>query len=544
MSIPLIFLPDSSLAIDQLIITEEGITLVVRCTTANGSCPTCHTCSSRIHSHYQRTLKDLPASGLAVQWKLHVRRFFCNNPACARKTFAEAVPQVAARSARKTVRLTELLRQLGFALGGEAGAHIASVLNVVCSADTFLRLVRKTPLASHPTPTHLGVDDWAFRRNVSYGTILVDLQDHQVVDLLPDRSATSLESWLKSHPGVRLISRDRSGDYATGASKGAPVAVQVADRFHMQKNLSEAVERIFHRHRHLLQQIVVARPASSPAPVSVPIPRPEREASRQQTRSRRMQQYEAVRALYLQGISLSEIARRFHMGRMTVQKFAYADTYPETAAYRVKAGMLHPYEAYIRERWQQGCRNGARLYREVVAMGYAGKRQQVARLVAHLRKQLKAGIMDFSAQAQGLTPRVAVSLLMRRSATLTQEQQQALVQMRRAHSEIAQVMEIVAGFLTMLRTLQGDQLEAWMETARQSHIREIQNFVEKLRKDQQAVQAGLTLNWNNGVVEGHVNRLKCLKRTMYGRAKFDLLRQRVLYRPPSPSAQRFTQKCG
>lgn len=127
---------------------------------------------------------------------------------------------------------------------------------------------------------------------------------------------------------------------------------------------------------------------------------------------------------------------------------------------------------------------------------------------------------------------------------MTQEQQQALVQMRQAHPEIAQVMEIVADFLTMLRTLQGDQLEAWMETARQSHIREIQNFVEKLRKDRQAVQAGLTLSWNNGVVEGHVNRLKCLKRMMYGRAKFDLLRQRVLYRPPSPPTQPFHAKCG
>ncbi|HZU66283.1 MAG TPA: transposase family protein [Ktedonobacteraceae bacterium] len=152
MSIPMIFLPDSLLEIDQLIVTEEGITLVANCTTKNGSCPTCQTSSSRVHSHYQRTLKDLPASGLAVQWKLNVRRFFCENSSCSRKTFAEALPEVAARSARKTVRLTELLRQLGFALGGEAGAHIATVLNIACSADTFLRLVRKTSLASHPTP--------------------------------------------------------------------------------------------------------------------------------------------------------------------------------------------------------------------------------------------------------------------------------------------------------------------------------------------------------------------------------------------------------
>ena len=378
----MIFLPFPSLTFEQLTATEEGIIVLVSLTTKTGCCPDCRTCSSRVHSHYQRTLKDLPSSGLPVHLRLHVRRFFCDNPSCWRKTFAEAVPDVAARYARKTVRLTDLLKHLGFALGGEQGSRIADVLQVACSADTFLRLIRRTKLSTHATPTHLGVDDWAFCRNVSYGTILVDLQDHQVVDLLADRSASSLESWLKSHPGVELISRDRSGDYATGASRGAPQAVQVADRFHLQKNLSETLERIFHRHREALQQIRVAGAASSSVPIATPIPRPERQGQREQARSKRMQRYEAVRQLYLQGISLSEIARRFHMGRMTVQKFAYADTYPETAASRVKAGMLHPYEAYLRERWQQGSRNGAQLYREVVTMGYPGKRKQVARLVA------------------------------------------------------------------------------------------------------------------------------------------------------------------
>lgn len=310
----MIFLPSPSLRLEQFTVTEEGIRLLVSLITESGSCPDCQNYSERVHSRYERTLKDLPASGLSVHLKLNVRRFFCDNPACSRKTFAETIPEVAERYARKTLRLIETLRELGFALGGEQGAYIAAILQMACSADTFLRLLRRSTLTAHPTPTHLGVDDWAFRRNVSYGTILVDLQDHQVVDLLPDRSAASLESWLKSHPGVQLISRGRSEEYATGASKGAPDAVQVADRFHVQKNLAEAVERIFHRHRQVLQQTVVARPASSSTPVSVPIPRPEREANRQQTRSRRMQQYEEVRALYLQGISLSAHRAAFPHG--------------------------------------------------------------------------------------------------------------------------------------------------------------------------------------------------------------------------------------
>jgi transposase len=458
----MIFLPFPSLHLEQLTATAEGITAIVSLTAQNGSCPDCQHNSSRVHSRYQRTVKDLPASGLAVHLKLQVRRFFCDTPFCSRRTFAQAVPELAQRYARKTLRLIDVLRELGFALGGEAGAYIASILKIPCSADTFLRLIRRTTLTPHSTPAYLGVDDWAFHRNVSYGTILVDLQDHRVVDLLPDRAASSLESWLTSHPGVQLISRDRAGEYALGARKGAPDAVQVADRFHVQKNLAEAAERIFHRHRAALHQIKVAQTSSAFAP----IPRPEQQAQREQTRSKRMQRYEAVRELYLQETTLSEIARRFQMGRMTVQKFAYAQTYPETASYRAKAGMLHPYETYLRERWQQGCRNGAQLYREVVAMGYPGKRKQVARLVAHLRKQTKAGITDFSTQPQGLTPRAAVSLLMRRPENRSLAQQQALMQMRHAHSEIEQVMEIVESFLQMLRTLQGKQLEDWMEPTR------------------------------------------------------------------------------
>jgi len=547
MSLITLLIPVSLYDVEQLEASQEGIVLGIRSTAEHGSCPDCQTSSFRVHSHYLRTMKDLPVCGIPLTLRLQVRRFFCDNPACGRKTFAEVVPELALPFARKTVRLTEQLRQLGFAIGAEEGARSATALKMACSADTMLRLIRRTTLSPHVTPTHLGVDDWAFRRNVSYGTILVDLHDHQVVDLLPDRSASSLESWLKAHPGVELITRDRSGEYALGARLGTPDAVQVADRFHIQKNLGEAVERIFHRHREALQHIKVASSSSSRRGVTDPLLRPERLGQREQARTKRMQRYEAVRALYLQGISLSEIARRLHMGRMTVQKFAYADAYPETAAYRVKTGMLSPYEAYLRERWQQGCRNGAQLYREVVVMGYPGKRKQVARLVASLRKQTKAGVTDFSTQPQGLTPRAAVSLLMCRPDNRSKEQNQALAQMGQV-PEIAQVIELVERFLTMLRTLQGEQLESWMQTAQQSSIREMQNFVEKLRKDQQAVQAGLTLTWNNGVVEGHVNRLKCLKRMMYGRAHFDLLRQRVLYRsstPPSSTSNRpIHAKCG
>jgi transposase len=219
MSIISLLVPFSHFHVEQLEASQEGIVLGVRSTAEDGSCPECQTCSSRVHSRYQRTVKDLPVCAIPLTLQLQVRRFFCDNPYCERKTFAEAVPKLVLPFARKTVRLTEQLRQLGFAAGAEGGAHVATEQKMACSADTILRLIRKTELSLHATPTHLGVDDWAFRRNVTYGTILVDLQDHHVVDLLPDRAATTLEAWLKAHPGVDLVSRDRAGEYATGAPK-------------------------------------------------------------------------------------------------------------------------------------------------------------------------------------------------------------------------------------------------------------------------------------------------------------------------------------
>jgi transposase len=314
------------------------------------------------------------------------------------------------------------------------------------------------------------------------------------------------------------------------------------------QNLGEAVERLLRRYQEAVQQIAGVPSAFSSSPRCAPIPRPERVTRLERTRARRIQRYEAVRALNLQGSSLSEIARRLHMGRMTVQKFAYAQTYPETAPYRAQASILRPYEAYLRERWQQGCRNASLLHREIVAMGYPGKRKQVARLIAHLRKQEQEGVADFAAQPQGLTPRQAVSLLMRHPENLTAQEQGALGQLRHVHPEVERTVQLVEAFLLMLRSLQGQHLEAWMEAVEQSPIRELQNFVQKVRQDQAAVQAGLTLPWSNGVEEGHINRLKCLKRAMYGRAQFDLLRLRVLYqapsRPPPHTARSFHAKCG
>jgi transposase len=231
---------------------SDSITITLQSTAPSAACPRCGEASARVHSYYTRSPHDLPVSAYRVQAVLHVRRFRCPNPACATVTFAERLPNFLLPYAQRTVRLREALRQLGLALGGAAGARTSQRLHLPASRDTLLRLVRQLPPPSVVRPRVLGVDDFAFRKGKRYGTILLDLEQRCPIDLLPERSAASLEQWLQAHPGVEVIARDRGPEYIRGATAGAPQAIQVADRFHLLTNLREALERVLERSHEYL----------------------------------------------------------------------------------------------------------------------------------------------------------------------------------------------------------------------------------------------------------------------------------------------------
>lgn len=241
-------LPDpEAIRLDCIRPSLSTIKLAVTTTASQAECPRCHRRSSRIHSRYIRHMVDLPWHGVAVKLELHTRRFRCLNSLCPQRIFCERLPRVVAHYARKTVRLSAALELIGLALGGEAGARLARELRLIVSPDTLLRRLRQAAQKESITPRIIGVDDFAFRRGRRYGTLLVDLERRCPIDLLPDREAETLSAWLKAHPGIEVVSRDRSRAYASGITEGAPGAMQVADRWHLLKNLREALEQFLKR---------------------------------------------------------------------------------------------------------------------------------------------------------------------------------------------------------------------------------------------------------------------------------------------------------
>jgi transposase len=520
----------SSMRLERIEIAEQALVLSLSLDTPEAACPLCQQTASRVHSHYVRMLQDQPCVGKTLRLLVQVRRFFCENPECTRKIFAERLPDLTSVYARRTTRATSALSEIGFALGGKAGAAMSAFIGLPSNRMTILRIVRRMPAPIAPTPQMLGVDEWAYRRGHRYGTILVNLETGKPVDLLSDHQATTFETWLKEHPGVRLISRDRAGEFARGATLGAPDAIQSADRFHVVRNLAEMAERVLQAHRPALKAIhLLSKNADKPSPL-LRHQRPDRERKKQHVQAGVQQRYEAVQQLIKQGLSHSAISRQLHLHRDSVIRYARAETAPSRPSRPARPGVLAAHEAYLKTRFLAGERNGVGLYREIVARGYTGSRMTVERFLLGLRAMEQQGIeITASTTTQEMTPSRAVGLMLRRSTDLTPEEEITLQQICQVHPQVAYLNASLQHFLSMVRRLRGEDLEQWLQNALQSRIPEMIAFAQKLRQDQAAVHVGLTLQWNNGVVEGNVNRLKLIKRSMYGRANFDLLRLRVLH---------------
>ena len=487
-------------------------------------CPACGTCARKVHSRYKRRLGDLPWDGVPVVIQLETRRFFCVEPGCRRRVFTEPVPGTVARYGRRSCRSSEALRWLTLALGGRAGARLAERLGLLASRSTLLReLHHRKPAPLVQAPRVLGIDDWAWRKGHRYGTILCDLETRQVVDLLPDRDANTVAAWLQQHPGTEIISRDRGGIYAEAARRGAPQAVQVADRWHLLRNLSEALCRAIAPHHRLFSQAAKAIRPEEPAPDPAPVAAwSQRELLVQQVnRQRRYERWEQVRELFLKtGAPDQELARQLGLDHRTVKKFRTAVVYPE-AKPRVRESIVDDHASYLDRRLKEGCHSSTRLWRELRELGFCGQVNSVRYWLRQRRSYRTRAASPPKRPVLRTSPRQVVWLILKAAPSA----KDMLEEVYRKSPEIGRLAELATSFFRIFRDRSLEALRAWLQAARGTALA---GFAASLERDIDAVREALRLPWSQGHVEGQVHRLKLIKRQMYGRADFDLLRLRVL----------------
>ncbi|MEU5994980.1 ISL3 family transposase [Spirillospora sp. NPDC047418] len=483
------------------------------------TCPSCGFASSRVHSRYRRRLADTAVGGRRTVIVLQVRRLFCQEPGCERRTFVEQVPGLTVRYGRKTTLLMEFLRAIGVAAAGRAGSRLARALHAMVGRSTLLRLVMSIPDPPADTPRVLGVDDFAIKRGQNYGTVLIDCETGAPLELLEGREAAVLADWLISHPGVEVICRDRSGSYADGARAGAPEAIQVADRFHLWQNLAKAVERCVAAHRSCLRAPEPEPPAaSSTEPEPTPPAEPE-PTGKFAERARR--HHAIVHDLLAEGHPIRAIARHLGWGRHTVQRYARAATWQELVDGRwqaPRASMLDPFKPHLHQRVDAGCGNFRQLFREVSALGYTGSYSTVRDYLAEHRPA-KTPLAP-----PAPTVRQVTGWLTRHPDSLTEDERPQLKDLLERCPELDAARGHVRRFATMLTDLSGQDLRQWIDDVRAAGLTGLSSFANGLEQDLDAVIQGLTCRWNSGPVEGRVNHIKMIKRQMFGKAGLPLLR--------------------
>jgi transposase len=519
---PLELLPTGAgLVLEHVQLRAEVVHLFVHVEASGACCPTCTCWSEAFHSSYERNLADLPIADRRVVVHLEVRRFRCQQPTCPRKTFVEQVPTFVERYARRTRRLRSDLEFIGLALGGRPGSRLCRRQNKPTSRTSLLRLVRALPEPPIETPRELGVDEFAFRRGRRYGTILVDAGTHDVIDLLEDPSADALVSWLDDHPGIEVICRDRDGVYASAATRGAPDAMQVADRWHIVHNLAAALERMAVR---VLAPLHKQHAADSLARLD----KQRKEAdlpTQSRIEMRNERRHAEIHALHNKGLTITAIAGQLQLNRRTVRKFLGVGSAAELRR-PLGAGpsRLDGFAAYLVRRWREGCQVGAYLHDEVRALGYRGSKRSVRRFVEGWRRsQVPPPVRRVLPG-----PQTMCWLLLRRRSDLDDAERMLLNDLCRRSSELAVSRRLAQRFMLLVRERRSGQLEQWIADVQTTGPPELRGFSRNLRRDWSAVHAGFTVHWSSGPVEGNINRLKLIKRQMFGRAKFDLLRKRVL----------------
>jgi transposase len=411
--------------------------------------------------------------------------------------FTERLKTLAEPWARMTTRLKEQITSIGLATCGKGGARLADRLGIETSRNTILRRIMEIPDDARASVVYLGIDDFSFRRGYRFGTILVDLESHRPIDVLPDRRAETSAAWMTDNPELHVVSRDRGSEYASAATQGAPQAIQVADRFHMCKNLTEATQLLLARCQ---AEIVAVSQREEPAQnecgqptISIEEWRPKEPAQvkkvRLTRRAGRQARYEQVMERHSQGLTAKEIACQLGMSQRTVQSWLAAGIFPEAKKRRKKLSLFDPFAPYVLKRWQEGERNGLTLWQEIQKHGYTGSERTVYRHIETLKHTSVQASLNPN-RLRKFTANTAVWLFVRDKKSLDEVEQKDLATFCQASATLKRAYDLVQDFMQMVRKKEGHRLDAWLERVATSELAELQSFAAGVEKDKAAVKAG------------------------------------------------------
>jgi transposase len=488
-------------------VEDAGDTIVVRARTRDepAACPGCGAATARVHGYHERTPADVPVDGRRVLVKVRARRMRCPVQGCAVQTFREQVPGVLERYQRRTVRLDRQVSAAVRALAGRAGSRLLAALGIGISRHIALRTLLQIALPAMEVPRVLGIDDFALRKGLVYATILIDAETGRRVDVIEGRTADVVEDWLRAHPGVEVVTRDGSGAYGEAVRSALPEAVQVSDRWHLWHGLGEAAWKE-----------VSAHSACWAEAAGIPL----QEGKLAETTLERWQQ---VRDLRSQGVGLADCARRLGLAMNTVKRYDKADKPGRLRrARKYQPTLVDPYRDHLRRRRAEEPGVPAQqLLREIREIGYPGSSNLLVRY-------LNQGRAD--APCSHLSPRKAARLLLSNPDNLKDGPSETAERIASACPEMKTLADLIRSFAVMLDPdpANEEKLQQWMADARAADLPNLHSFTRGLDLDIKAATAGLTLPYHNGRTEGVNCKTKMIKRQMYGRAGFALLRRRIL----------------
>ena len=497
---------------------DQQIILSVQSRQKESPCPLCKIPSRTLHSYYYRTIKDLPAFGNAVFLKLKARKWYCNNSACIRKVFTERFNHFFECYKRSSIRLRNKVLKIALLIGGNPGAKLCRTLQFSASSSTLVRLIKQQCIMDIHLLDAIGVDDWAFKKGMKYGTAIINLHEHTVVELLPDRETATLQNWLRNHPEINIVTRDRFSRYALAVSTSLPDAIQVTDRWHLLKNMGDAMKRLLERKR---QQIITLQAEQAiqvleDEPQYSPSPKPRQ----QEKISPRQQLLQRVKEMYATGKGTKTIARTLGISRNTVKKYIHLHEPPQKKGTRTTN--LISFSEYLQTRINQDAYvESLQLFQEIKAMGYNGGRTILYSYLKKYGKQRNRTRLAKLPAVSWTTAKMKV-LLCKSEHQLQEKDLQLVKDICSKSPEIDRARQLAGKFRVMMENKQGHLLSDWIGEAENCGIAEMKGFAQGLLSDNQAVVNALSLPWSNGQVEGQINKLKTIKRQMYGRAGFEL----------------------